>query len=318
MNFRKLFGYASLLAVLVLGYFALSNQQDIKDWWYLRSYQPSAEIQELADASGFSEQGRDYFYVSDPQISGKEEFNDFCVFEEQTIVLGCYDGRYIFILDINDPELEGVEIVTAAHEMLHAAYSRLSDTEREEVDQMVNEQFAKTTNKRIKQLIAEYDQNDQALINNELHSILPTELEKLMPELEAYYDELFDDRQKVVRAAKNYESVFVRLDDKLNSLESQLNSYKAQISAYESQLATMSAQIAEGRAELDRLEGSGNAEAYNARVPGFNALVGEYNATIEQLQAVLDQHNTLVVEINETALKHNDLVNSIDSSYEEL
>lgn len=318
MNFRKLFKYGSFIALVIGGYLVFANQQGIKDWWYLRSFTPSTQIAELASSAGLSDHGTDYFYVSNPELDDKQQFNQNCPFEEQTIVLGCYDGKRIYILDINAKELDGVETVTAAHEMLHAAYERLSDDKKAEVDRMVNDQFNNTDNARIKELIAEYDSSDQALINNELHSILPTELRQLSPELEAYYDDYFDDRQKVVSAAERYEAVFVRLDDRLKGLESQLAGYKTQIEAFEGSLKTMSKQIEEGRAELDQLEKDNKIDEYNAKVPQFNSLVRQYNSTIESLKSVVAKHNELVKQINETALKHNDLVNTINSNYQEL
>jgi len=318
MNFGRIFSLITLVMVVGLGYFTLNNQQQIQDWWFLRSYQAPAEISALADSAGLSDQGRDYFYVSSPEINDKQTFNDNCPFKERTIVLGCYDGQKIYILDINEPTLEGVETVTAAHEMLHAAYSRLSDDERTRVDELVNRQFKQTKNQRILDLIAEYDTSDQALINNELHSILPTELEELIPELQAYYDDLFDDRLKVVTAAQRYEKVFVELEDQLAQLQAEVDGYKSQIASYESQLADYQAQITEGRSKLDRLNESGAIEEYNNLVPVFNELVRRYNRLITDLEVVVAEHNRTVQKINDTALEHNELVNTIDSKYQEL
>lgn len=318
MNFKKLASYVLILGFLVGTYSVFSNQQDIRDWWYLRSYQPSTEIAALATDAGLSDQGRDYFYVSDPQINDKQNFNDNCPFEEQTIVLGCYDGLNIYILEIDEPQLDGVETVTAAHEMLHAAYERLDDTERAEVDRMVNEQLEQTTNQRIKDLIAEYDQNDKALINNELHSILPTELTDLIPELEEYYSKLFDDRQKVVAAAHKYEEVFVGLEGRMDELQQQIDSYKSQIEGLEAQLAGMASEIEVKREELNRLKENDEIEEYNSKVEPFNSLVRSYNNTIPQLKTVVTLHNELVSQINDAALRHNELVNTIDSNYQSL
>jgi len=318
MYMKKLFSLVMTVGVIVIGFAAINNQQEISDWWYLRSYEPSAEIAALAESAGLSSEGEKYFFVSDPELNDKQAFNENCPFGEKTIVLGCYDGRKIYILDIDDPDLEGVETVTAAHEMLHAVYARLSNEERTKVDRMVNRQFEQVTNQRILDLVAEYDTNDRALINNELHSILPTELADLSSELEEYYDKYFDDRQKVVNAAKRYEAVFVALDDKIDSLKVLQEGYKSQISSIEARLEVLSAQIEAGRAELERLSGNNQIEAYNNRVPVFNEAVREYNSLIGELRNAVDEHNALVSEINNTAIRHNELVNTIDSKYQEL
>ena len=77
-----------------------------------------------------TDKGRNLFYVYDPQLLDKDGFNTQCTIEEQSIVLGCYDGSGIYLYDISDVRLEGVEEVTSAHEMLHAAYGRLSAKEK--------------------------------------------------------------------------------------------------------------------------------------------------------------------------------------------
>lgn len=315
---KKLVGLLSVVVLAIGGYLAFANTQNIADWWFLRDYQPSPEISQLVTEAGMADQGKKLFYVSDPSLDTKQDFNVNCPFEEQTIVLGCYDGRNIFILDINDPELDGVETVTAAHEMLHAAYSRLSDDERQNVDTMLNKQFEQTSNQRIIDLIAEYDSSDQALINNELHSILPTELENLTPELEEYYSQYFDDRQKVVAAALRYEAVFLGLEQDLENLQSQIDGYKSQITAYEQQLETMSEEIGDLREQLDSLRDQNEIAEFNSLVPGFNSKVDLYNDTIALLRGVIEQHNQLVKEINEATIKHNNLVEAIDSNYQEL
>jgi uncharacterized coiled-coil protein SlyX len=318
MVVRNILGIGATLLIVASGYFLWTNQQDVVDWWYLRNYQPSAEIAQLAEASGMGDQGEKYFFVSDPKLNDKQTFRQSCPFGEKTIVLGCYDGRNIYILDIEDPKLEGVETVTAAHEMLHAAYERLSEDEKERIDQLLNEQFAQVTNQRILDLVAEYDTNDQALINNELHSILPTELEELSSELEEYYQQLFDDRQLVVAAAKKYEAVFIAVEDEIDGLESQLANYKSDIEFLEAQLAELQVEIDTERQTLNNLEDSRSFEEYNSRIPGFNVLVKEYNELVAQIRTSVEAHNSIVNQINELAVRQNELVNTINSNYQEL
>ena len=80
---------------------------------------------------------RRLLYLNRPDvISDVRAFRERCSFDERTIVLGCYrgGGRGIVIFGVTDPRLHGVEQVTAAHELLHAAYERLSAGDREAVD----------------------------------------------------------------------------------------------------------------------------------------------------------------------------------------
>ena len=51
-------------------------------------------------------------------------------------MLGCYHSNQdgIFLYNVQDARLAGVQQVTAAHEMLHAAYDRLSTKDKNYVD----------------------------------------------------------------------------------------------------------------------------------------------------------------------------------------
>ena len=53
-----------------------------------------------------TDKGRNLFYVYDPQLLDKDGFNTQCTIEEQSIVLGCYDGSGIYLYDISDVRLE--------------------------------------------------------------------------------------------------------------------------------------------------------------------------------------------------------------------
>ncbi|HXE10230.1 MAG TPA: hypothetical protein VN554_02280, partial [Verrucomicrobiae bacterium] len=119
-----------LVWLACLGMAAL-ERQNIYDWVKLQGYQAPADIAALAQQDTMTAYGRKIFYVNHPQLDDKSNFAGKCPNNggEQTIVLGCYrpGESGIFLLNVSDPRLNGVEQVTAAHEMLHGAYERLSD-----------------------------------------------------------------------------------------------------------------------------------------------------------------------------------------------
>ena len=129
----------SLVAVPLVG---LWQRQNIFDWAQLRDYTPPAAIVSLAEADSMNEKAKRIFYVNHPQLtSDTTSFRQACSISEQTIVLGCYhpDQQGIFVYDVQDERLSGIEEVTSAHEMLHAAYDRLSSKDRKDVDKMLND-----------------------------------------------------------------------------------------------------------------------------------------------------------------------------------
>ncbi len=128
-----------LRIIAVLGV-ALANRQGIYDWLRLRGYDPPSAVVKLADQDGMKDYTRHLFYLNRPQLlSDVSSFRQACTQSENTIVLGCYhpgeDGIYIY--DVQDPKLSGVEQVTAAHEVLHAVYERLSDSDRQSLDRQL-------------------------------------------------------------------------------------------------------------------------------------------------------------------------------------
>lgn len=286
----------------------------VYDWARLRNYQPSPLISGLADRTTMSSSSRRLFYVYHPEVQEKSDFNVSCREDEQTIVLGCYvSGRGIYLLDIMDARLDGVEEVTAAHEMLHAAYERLSSKERARVDRLLKNALAAVTDQRILDTVELYKKQDTTKIENELHSILGTEVRNLPPELEAYYARYFSDRSKVVGYSEQYERAFTERKDQVAAYDAELASLKTEIDKSESSLETMQASLSAQRATLEGQRRAGNIDAYNAGVASFNRKVTEYNGLIDTITAQIARYNDIVAKRNALANEEQELVKAIDS-----
>jgi chromosome segregation ATPase len=67
--------------------------------------------------------------------------------------------------------------------------------------------------------------------DNELHSILGTEVADLSPALEQHYRAYFSDRQKVVALFDNYSAVFTKLQTESQQLVTRMNDLSASIEA---------------------------------------------------------------------------------------
>ena len=169
---RQIITVSLLLFWLALLGFAALNRQNIIDWWRLRQYQAPAAIASLADQATLTDYSRKVFYVNWPQQKDKTGFGSACPNNggEQTIVLGCYHGNQagIYLLKVTDARLNGVEQVTAAHEMLHAAYDRLGQDERDKVDAMLTNYYKnELKDERILKTIEAYKKSEP----NELVSV---------------------------------------------------------------------------------------------------------------------------------------------------
>lgn len=241
------------IALLLLAVWVFLNRQFVLDQIALFNYRPPAEIAAIARDTTMTDESKRYFYASHPVISDRADFNVQCAsHDEQTAVLGCYNGKNIYLFNVTDPQLEGIKQVTAAHEMLHAAYQRLSPGERKTLDASLEIALKNINSERLQKMIDYYNKVEPGELLNEMHSILGTEVAKLDPALEDHYRRYFDDRQKIVNYAAAYEKVFDTLQDQQQSLLQELKI---------------------------------TAETINSATSAYNAAVGQLNADIESFKA---------------------------------
>lgn len=297
--------------LVVLGVVVL-NRQNLLDWYDLRGYTAPAPIAQLASQDGLTSYARKVFYVNHPAIDSRTNFQTVCPQNggEKTIVLGCYHSnqRGIFLLSVNDPILDGVQQVTAAHEMLHAAYDRLSSSERTKVDAMLEDYYEHgLTDSRIKQTLADYQKSEPGQQVNEMHSIFGTEVPNLPAPLEVYYQKYFTNRTLVTAFSAQYEAAFTSREAQVSSDDAQLASLKALIDQDEAQLKTELGTLNTQQATLQSERTSGNIAAYNAGVPAYNQIVAQYNNLVKTVQQLVAQYNNLVNSRNAIALQEQQL-----------
>lgn len=316
---KRILAYVLLLALLSLPVVVFLKAQALSDWWQLRGYTPPPAVVELAEQDKMTDYAKHVFFVNHPQIeSDAVEFRSECRQNEQTIILGCYHSnqRGIFIFDVQDNRLDGVEQVTSAHEMLHAAYDRLSSKQRERVDKILTDYFNNNlTDQRIINTINAYKKTEPNDIVNEMHSIFGTEIDDLPPVLEDYYKQYFSDRRAVVAFANAYEAEFTSREAKVKSYEIELSRLKAQIQAQETSLQIQLNNINTDRRRLDSLRDSGQTEEYNSGIDSFNSNVRAYNAAVAKLRSDIASYNSLVEEYNSIARELASLQEAIDTRF---
>lgn len=302
---------AGLVLVAIIGW---SQRNALFDAWRLRGYEPPAQIVQIADETTMTSDARRLFYVYRPQLDDKAEFNINCSGSEQTIVLGCYiKHQGIYLYDVSDPRLDGVIEVTAAHELLHAEYDRLSSKERKRIDSLTAQVASTITDERFKQTIENYRQKDPNVVPNELHSILATEVRTLPAELENHYARYFSNRAVVVDMAEKYKQAFSEREAEVASIDSTLKTLKSQIESLNGTLETQQTTLKNQYEELQQQKQSGNVEAYNQGVPTYNRSVNDYNAAVRRQRSLVSEYNALVERRNNLAVEENELIQALDS-----
>lgn len=309
---KRLIGYLLIAGTAVGSVVAVNNAQNIIDWWRLRDYQPSATISRLADTTQMNDLGRRLFYVHNPAILDKSSFQTSCTVGEATIVLGCYvSNQRIYIYDVTDVRLDGVEEVTAAHEMLHAAYDRLPSSEKERIGVLLNDAYNKTDNNRLRENIKSYKDRDPSIVTNELHSILGTEVRDLPKDLEEYYSQYFIDRNTVVTLAEAYSAEFVKREKQIEDYDKNLTVLNGDITLRQAGLSLKSEALKQERRLLESQRN--NPAAFNQAVDGYNENVVVYNNEVNALKVLIDEYNKLIVLRNSIAIEERELVEAIDT-----
>lgn len=291
---------------------AAANPRAVTDAVTVWQYDATPAISGYATRAAMSERGRFLFYASMPEVVPGDAFDAVCSRDEPDIgVLGCYtlaDGR-IYLYDITNPDLDAFEVVVAAHEMLHAAWDRLSPDEQAALAEPLEEAFASLgPESELVERIAAYEEFDPTSRIPELYAIVGTELADLSPELDEHYAQFFDDRMAVVALWKQVEAIFLELEAELDRLSGELDRLSAEIdaeqSAAEQAAAVLEADIAAFNERASRPGGYTSQSAFERDRQALLSRQTALTAAIDATNAKVDAYNTLVDEftaLNEQA-----------------
>ena len=308
---KRYLGMAMTIVAVIVG---MRFTQDIEDWSKLLHYQPPSEVARLATATTMTDTARRLFYVNQPTIESRKLSLNLCKSTEHTIVLGCYVPRKgIFLQAVTEPRLQGVMEVTAAHEMLHVVYQRMTLLEQTKINKQLQAALKKVENPRILKLVQTYRTQDPRSVDNELHSILGTEVRNLGSALEKHYHQYFTDRSAIVSLSEGYEGVFTALRNKAKNLNKQLTMRKSSLEQLVLQVKQEAQEVDAMRSSLQNSIATSPQSDYNFRVSNFNDRVNSYNQLVSRLKEETDTYNQMVTEHNALALEEKSLVESLEN-----
>lgn len=307
------------IVLLAASAFIIFFRQRIVDQISFWQFEPTSEVSALTNRLALTSEGTFYLYASHPDIESAADFNSSCSrIENTTSILGCFSNNQIYIYDVTDKRLDGIREVTAAHEMLHAVYQRLSDAEKDQLSILLEAEYKKlSSDANFVDLMAFYAKTEPGERFNELHSVIGTSVANLDPQLEAHYQKYFFNRQTIVAYNDAYNSVFNDLSNQAAALSEQLNILNASIPTASDQY-NISARVL--NADVD----SFNIRANNGDFDSWNQFYSEraelvsrsatINATRVSINADIENFNTLLNKYNSIALESQQLYNSIDST----
>lgn len=309
-----------LLLLLLIGLVGVAgfDRQALQDWLRLYHYSPPAAVAQLATDDTMTPAARHLFYVNHPAITTGTAFTSHCpAGSEKTVVLGCYVGadQGIYIYAVTDSRLYGVEQVTAAHEMLHAAYRRLSSAERSKIDAMLNDFYVHDlTDQRIKDTIAAYKKSEPNDVVNEMHSVFGTEVANLPAPLEQYYTRYFSDRSKVTAYTASYQSEFTSRQTQISQYDVELQGLKQQIDNNQAEIIRQKTNLDAQNQQLQIERANNQIGAYNSGVSSYNAAVSNYNALLLATKNLINQYNDIVNKRNAVVLEEQQLSKDLSAA----
>ncbi len=305
-----------LVALIVGGVFAYLNRQQINDHFAAQRFEPTAQIETLTTDLHLTEAGHRIFWASAPTLDASQNFNQQCAnvdHSEDGHILGCYTSGRIHLFQITDERLDGIVEVTAAHELLHAAFARIGDGERSSLTRKLNALYDELApeNPELKERMSVYSGLSKTAFANELHSVLGTEQRELPEWLERHYATWFKDRGAILDHFDNYHTVFNQLKQRASELETEMASLRSDVearsAAYDAAVEQFNSEWAAFVARNDAFEFSSDPDEFYSRRDALGAEMRSLNADIDRYE----QMRTELLELSE--LNH-ELEQQLDSA----
>lgn len=263
--------FAILLVSTLIFFFLESPTQLAQDLVRNYSTQTPAEIEEIVTNLKLTDKAKFIFGAVDPRLEDAETFNAACITPDASVSsLGCFDPstQKIHIYRVESDELKGEIEATAAHELLHAAWERLSFFDRQHLEPLLLSVYNS----------AEYSEMLRASTENyapielmtELHSQIAERIKDLPPELEQHYAAYFEDQDLVVSYYEQYSSVFEQLMSEADALATEIETERVALNEQYDRYAAW-------------------VDDYNARVEAFNRCARDPDCSLINFEARRDE-----------------------------
>lgn len=276
---NRIIAIIGLVLLVLLAIFLINQDYNyISDQNKAKEYKPTSEMESLVSGMRLTDRGKTILYASSPQLKNKIAFNGICGHDgdPDAYVAGCYykinDEEYIDIYDSGKDASElqnsyysynDSKTVTLAHEMMHAVYSRISDTDKEWIEIELNKIYA--NNSDLRSEISKYP-SDQKF--DELYVRVATEVYGIPNNLEKHYAKYFKDRQYI---AKLYHDNKTRIDNMLKEADKIFERMETQKNLYYNSTNYYARRDA--------------ANEYNRLLDLYNAQVGVYRDALNKLDS---------------------------------
>lgn len=212
-------------------------------------YEPAENVAQIEADLELTGAGRRIFAATRPTVEGSTEFNEHCRSHDAEVsLLGCYTDGRIYIYEITLAQLATANKVTAAHELLHAAWERMGASERRQVSDSL-EQLYRERSEWFDDELEVYAEDERI---EEMYTRAGTKLAELPDELEKHYAKYFQNRAQIVQYYQDYEAPFLVLQLEMEELAEQIETTAGEI-------------------ERERTEYLSDVQDLDTRIDQFNA-----------------------------------------------
>lgn len=311
-------GFLAITALL-LSIYAVASTHYVRDVWKGWQYDESEEVGEVREEIDLTNTGKRIFLATAPALEDAGNFNEHCKNQRQDVsLLGCYKDDKIYIYNVRSDELEDVKKVTAAHELLHAAWARMNRREREEVTGLLKE-YENTHADWVEDELKYYGEMERM---EELYTRVGTKVKDLPEELEEHYKRYFEDRARIVEFYENYQAPFDELREECLKLKQETEVLGEEIEterkAYEREFTDLQARIQDFNQCAETMGCFKSEVSFREE---RNKLENEnyvLQRKRDELNAKIDKYNSLVVKYEENRLELGELNDKMDSKINKL
>ncbi len=305
----------ALILIAILCFAELFSFVGGLDFIRSKIFQPTKGISEITENLELTDNGKKVFFATTPLLHNRELFNQKCNSNDPDIyIFGCYivyDDK-IHLFDIESEEVSEIKNVTAAHELLHAFYHRLPFWERNDVNEKLKKFYNNLPeNDVFRKSMSVYDEKN---FNDELHSKIGTEIMELSPELEKHYSRIFRNRKNIVKKYEKYSKRLVDMREELEQINAKIKDLKKAIddksSKLEQESESLNKRVEEYKNQKDHL----SEEQQRVEVEKLDHAVDAQKAEYEAINVIIKEHNFLVEKYNNSAIRTNNILNSINSN----
>ncbi len=315
-SFWQRYAWAGVVVLCLATYVVLQSSwlmDTLKAW----GYEPAEKVVAIESDLQLTAAGRRIFAATRPTVEGSMEFNEHCDSHDAEIsLLGCYiDGR-IYIYEIELAQLAPANKVTAAHELLHAVWERMGESERRQVSGWLDQVY----NERREWFEGELEVYDAEDRREEIYARAGTKLADLPDELENHYAKYFQNRAVIVQFYQDYEAPFLALQLEMEELFDQIQAVSEEVElgreTYLRDLEKLDAKIDQFNACAETAGCFASQAEFTRQRQALLAEREHLEAVRAELNGKIAQNNQRIQDYRERQLQLGELNNAMNSNIE--